>query len=81
MKATTSNNETLSDSIHELQDTGLINVEYPAHLRQAVENAVSSWKNFCGLPREDKCAFAFLEDSHGDGAGYELKEEKGSKKI
>jgi len=22
----------------------------------------------------------FLEDSHGDGAGYELKEERGSKK-
>jgi hypothetical protein len=27
-----------------------------------------------------KKAFTFLEDNHGDGAGYELKEEKGSKK-
>jgi isopenicillin N synthase-like dioxygenase len=66
--------------IHELCDLGLVNVDYPDDLRSAVENAVASWKSFCHLPREDKCAFTFLEDSHGDGAGYELKEEKGTKK-
>jgi isopenicillin N synthase-like dioxygenase len=67
-------------SINELRELGLINVDYPDDLREAVEAAVASWKSFCHLPREDKCAFAFLEDSHGDGAGYELKETKGSKK-
>ncbi len=64
----------------EFKHTGLVNVDYPQPLRQAVENAISSWKEFCRLPKEEKLAFAFLEDSHGDGAGYELKEEKGSKK-
>lgn len=67
-------------SIDELRDLGLVNVDYPLELREAVKKAVASWKGFCNLSREDKCAFAFLEDSHGDGAGYELKEEKGSKK-
>lgn len=63
----------------ELRDMGLVNVDYPEDLRRAVENAVESWIAFCGLSKEDKCTFAFMEDSH-DGAGYELKEEKGSKK-
>jgi isopenicillin N synthase-like dioxygenase len=64
----------------ELRDVGLVNVYYPNDLREAVEKAVTSWKDFCHLPKDEKCAFAFLEDTHGDGAGYELKEEKGSKK-
>lgn len=67
-------------SMDELRDLGLVNVDYPFELREAVKKAVASWKGFCNLSREDKCTFAFLEDSHGDGAGYELKEEKGSKK-
>lgn len=67
-------------AINELRDLGLVNVDYPSSLRESVENAVASWKNFCQLPRDEKCAFNFLEDNHGDGAGYELKEEKGSKK-
>lgn len=67
-------------SMNELRELGLVNIDYPEELREAVENAVASWKAFCQLPREEKCVFAFLEDSHGDGAGYELKEEKGSKK-
>jgi isopenicillin N synthase-like dioxygenase len=67
-------------SMNELQEFGLVNVDYPDDLREAVERAVASWKEFCLLPRDEKCAFAFLEDSHGDGAGYELKEEAGSKK-
>ncbi|MCE5316620.1 MAG: hypothetical protein LLG04_04575 [Parachlamydia sp.] len=67
-------------SIDELRDLGFVNVDYPETLREAVEKAVTSWKGFCQLTREDKLAFSFLEDSHGDGAGYELKEEKGSKK-
>lgn len=70
----------MSISIKALRSQGLVNVNYPDSLRKVVHNAVSSWKQFCQLPKEEKCAFAFLEDSHGDGAGYELKEEKGSKK-
>ncbi len=67
-------------SINEMGELGLVNVDYPEDLREAVERAVASWKSFCHLPREEKCAFTFLEDNHGDGAGYELKEERGSKK-
>lgn len=67
-------------SLEELQDLGLVNVNYPENLRKAVERAIASWKSFCYFPREEKKAFLFLEDNHGDGAGYELKEEKGSKK-
>lgn len=67
-------------AINDLQEKGLINVDYPENLRIAVENAVASWKDFCKLPTQEKCAFAFVEDRHGDGAGYELKEEKGSRK-
>lgn len=66
----------MSTCLHELRDLGLVNVDYPDSLRDAVENAVASWKNFCHLSREEKCAFTFLEDNHGDGAGYELKEER-----
>ncbi len=65
---------------NELRDLGLVNVDYPKDLREAVENAVDSWKTFCNLPKSEKLAFGFLEDNHGDGAGYELKEEKGTKK-
>lgn len=70
----------MSHAIQELNQSGLVNVDYPADLRSAVVNAVHSWRAFCDLPREEKNVFAFLEDSHGDGAGYELKEEKGLKK-
>lgn len=70
----------MSVSIDELRDLGLVNIDYPENLRVAVENAVASWKAFCHLPKEEKCAFTFCEDNYGDGAGYELKEEKGSKK-
>lgn len=70
----------MSICLEELNRSGLVSVDYPLDLRSAVENAVSSWKEFCQLPKQEKCAFTFLEDSHGDGAGYELKEEKGSKK-
>lgn len=65
---------------HDLRLNGFVNVDYPETLRHAVENAVVSWKSFCALPKEEKNAFAFLEDNHGDGAGYELKEAKGDKK-
>lgn len=71
---------TIASSINELRDLGLLNVDYPNDLREAVESTVASWRTFCQLPREEKCAFSFLEDRHGDGAGYELKEEMGSKK-
>lgn len=70
----------MTASTGELRNLGLLNVDYPDNLRDAVENAVDSWKDFCLLPREEKQAFTFLEDNHGDGAGYELKEEKGAKK-
>lgn len=65
-------------SVQALSQHGLINVDYPEPLREAVTNAVRSWKEFCSLPKEEKCAFTFLEDSHGDGAGYELKEDRES---
>jgi isopenicillin N synthase-like dioxygenase len=71
---------TITTSINELRNLGLLNVDYPDDLRKAVERAVASWKTFCQLPRAEKCVFAFLEDNHGDGAGYELKEERASKK-
>lgn len=67
-------------SIDELRALGLVNIDYPEDLRQTVIKAVDSWINFCRLPQEEKCAFTFLEDDRGDGAGYELKEEVGSKK-
>lgn len=70
----------MTTSTNELQASGLVNVNYPDDLRESVENAVASWKEFCQLPREEKCAFRFLEDNHGDGAGYELKEEAVAKK-
>lgn len=70
----------MSATMNELRDLGLVNVDYPENLREDVERAVNSWKVFCDLPKEEKCAFAFFEDNHGDGAGYELKDEKGSKK-
>ena len=66
--------------MNELRDFGLVNVDYPSDLREAVKEAVGSWKSFCNLSKEDKCTFAFLEDTHGDGAGYELKEEKALKR-
>lgn len=66
--------------VEEISRYGLVNVDYPDALRDTVHHAVASWKDFCSLSRDEKCAFTFLEDSHGDGAGYELKEEKGSKK-
>lgn len=70
----------MATSIIDLRDLGFLNVDYPDDLREVVERAIASWKNFCQLPREEKRAFSFLEDNHGDGAGYELKEESGSKK-
>lgn len=71
---------TMTISINQFRDEGFLNVDYPADLRETVENAVASWKTFCQLSREEKHAFSFLEDSHSDGAGYELKEETGLKK-
>jgi isopenicillin N synthase-like dioxygenase len=67
-------------SLQELRESGLINITYPDSLRGAVEKAVDSWKNFCQLPATEKMVFTFLEDKHGDGAGYELKEKKESKR-
>ena len=54
---------TLNTSISELRDLGLLNVNYPDDLRESVERAIVSWKAFCQLPKEEKCAFSFLEDN------------------
>lgn len=70
---------TLTD-IHPLRNKGFLRLDYPEVLRKSVEDAVNSWKNFCALPQPQKDAFTFIEDSRGDGAGYELKAEKESKK-
>jgi isopenicillin N synthase-like dioxygenase len=66
--------------MNELKAFGLVNVHYPQNLRSIVKKAIDSWEAFCSLSEEDKLTFSFLEDSHGDGAGYELKVEKGNKK-
>lgn len=69
-----------SPSVQALNRDGFVSVEYPNPLRAAVLNAVASWKEFCKLPKEEKLAFDFQEDGHGDGAGYELKEVRGTSK-
>ncbi len=66
-------------SINELEEQGLVNVDYPQEPRLAVENAVASWMKFCTLPSNIKNRFGFVE-CHADGTGYEFKEEKGSRK-
>ncbi|MES3030853.1 MAG: 2OG-Fe(II) oxygenase family protein [Patescibacteria group bacterium] len=63
-----------------LKQTGLVNVQYPSSARVAVKKAVTSWKIFCGLPVEVKKSFIYEEGAILDGAGYELKEEKGSRR-
>lgn len=67
-------------SFNELKNQSLVSIEYPNNLRSSVEKAVHSWIDFCKLPNEEKLSFTFLEDNHSDGSGYELKEEKASKK-
>lgn len=67
-------------ALTQLKSLGFVNVGYPESLREMVSCAMDSWKGFCQLSAEDKCTFAFLEDTHGDGAGYELKEELKDKK-
>ena len=66
-------------SVASLRESGILNVNYPEDLRGAVSTAVESWRKFCQLPKEEKCLFNFVLDEI-DGAGYELKEEKGAKK-
>lgn len=66
-------------AIEQLKESGLVNVNYPADARIAVENAIISWKKFCKLNAALKQQFGFVE-MHTDGTGYELKEEKGSRK-
>lgn len=61
--------------IMELKTKGLVNVPYPEELRAGVEQAVASWKLFCSLPGETKTPFTYM-----NGAGFELKEEKGTRK-
>lgn len=67
-------------SLEELRVHGLSRVAYPDTLKELVERAVSSWRDFCALPKTEKEVFAFLEDTHGDGCGYELKETKAEKR-
>ena len=59
--------------IIDLKTKGLVSVPYPDALRKGVEQAVASWKLFCTLPKEAKGKFLY-----GKGAGFELKEEKGT---
>lgn len=69
--------EQLSLQPKNFQTRGVAHVRYPEDLRLAVATAMNSWVEFCKLPRNVKAAFAFVEDDHGDGAGYELKEGAG----
>lgn len=59
---------------------GLINVQYPNNLRKSVEDAVLSWKKFCSLPKKVKTDFQYYGEGNVNGAGYEIKEENGSRK-
>lgn len=68
------------DSVSSLAFPGLIQLSYPDKVREKVKLAVQSWKMFCSLSQEEKEAFTFVEDAHGDGVGYELKADK-SKQI
>ena len=63
-----------------LEKMGFVNIAYPQHLRAAVENAIVSWRVFCILPSEIKTQFAYCNEGQPSGSGYELKEEKGSKR-
>lgn len=67
----------MDSPITDLQIKGFVAVTYPTDLRQAVERAVASWKDFCALPEKTKQEFPY--SNNADGVGYELKEGIGTK--
>lgn len=67
----------MDSSITDLQTKGFVAVTYPPDLRQAVERAVASWKDFCALPPATKQRLPY--SNTGAGVGYELKEGVGNK--
>ncbi|MBX4197932.1 2OG-Fe(II) oxygenase family protein [Candidatus Parcubacteria bacterium] len=64
----------------DLAAAGLINISYPLQIRDKVEQTVQSWKWFCELHSDIKKSFAYENEGNLDGAGYELKLDKGSTK-
>ena len=71
----------MSHDIQKFKTEGLVNVSYPAELRNAVEVAMNSWKKFCELPEEVRIKFPYLPNSVNgsvSGVGYELKKVPGA---
>ena len=64
-------------SVRDLETKGLVRVPYPLDLRQSVERAVESWKNFCALPESTRAKFPY-NNSESMGVGYELKKTLGA---
>ena len=63
--------------IKDLEHKGVVNIPYPADLRNGVEKAVASWKAFCNLPENLKMKFPYGSDI-GMGVGYEMKKTPGA---
>ncbi len=57
-----------------LKKDGFININYPADVRNAVEETAKAWNNFCALDKSVKESFIYNDDLH---AGYEFKGEAG----
>ena len=63
--------------ISELESKGFVVLKYPKKLREAVEEAVESWKRFCALSVDVKKGLPYSNGA--DGVGYELKDGVGNK--
>lgn len=63
--------------MEELETVGRAYVPYPSELWSAVEKAVASWKQFCGLDELVRMQFPYDRETNM-GVGYELKKELGA---
>lgn len=61
----------------DLKTRGFVSVDYPKYLRDSVERAVQSWKEFCLLPLEVKKSLPY--SNKAAGIGYEFKFGEGPK--
>jgi isopenicillin N synthase-like dioxygenase len=77
MKKSTKNHSGFIKNIGQLDRDGFVSVTYPRDLRDAVEQAVKAWKEFCVLAQDTKTNLAYSNGS--DGVGYELKLGVGNK--
>ena len=67
----------MKTSIENFGSQGLVSVEYPKALRQAVEESVELWKKFCDLPESVRAQFPY-NSGEGMRVGYELKKTQGA---